>query len=72
MSLVRKCDRCGAYYDVENNTHSEYFQMRVLGVELVGRSIPSEGVFNSYDLCDMCVNDLKDFLNYTPNRSETE
>lgn len=62
MSRVIKCDRCGKVY-IKNSNHWVYDKVNdiVHGVRLLGTGIAREP---EYDLCDSCIRDFQDFMDY--------
>lgn len=61
MASATKCDRCGKYYDVNNNT----LIGRKQNVTMAGIVTESKDgrYIDSYDLCDECANDFIEFIN---------
>lgn len=59
MSVARKCDRCGKFYERSTVKWEDYAARGVAcGFTINGRCndiIP-------YDLCDSCMNELKEFM----------
>lgn len=58
---AHKCDRCGCYYDMHNNSK------KALGVTVVTCEYDLE-----FDLCDNCLESLYDFLNLKWEESENK
>ena len=57
MANVKKCDRCGKYYDKCTSTK------RINGYNVRGINIfISYGPYLELDLCEKCIDDLYDFL----------
>ena len=62
MSMARKCDRCGRFYESCNG------QELLLSEKICG-------CIHDIDLCDVCVSTLKQWLNvgrYNAKKVETE
>ena len=55
MAAAKKCDRCGNYYD--NNERK-----RIMGFSVIGIKIRTLCHYKNMDLCDICVDELYDFL----------
>ena len=55
MAAAKKCDRCGNYYD-DNR------RKRIMGFSVIGIKIITQGPYKNMDLCDICVDELYDFL----------
>lgn len=56
MADVKKCDRCGAFY--EKNKNNKSYTRNIVGVYLRYQDTDVA----RYDLCDECVEKLKQFL----------
>lgn len=59
---VKKCDRCGAYYE-KNKKHRTFGCIAgdvISGMQTMTRA---DGRDCHFDLCDDCIGDLKKFLN---------
>ena len=64
MSVARKCDRCGKFYERNTIKWEDY------GVRGVAYSFTINGPYTNiitYDLCDQCVNNLKFFMSIKHN-----
>lgn len=57
MANVRKCDRCGSYYEKIQNEPINEFTWQ--GVRVINGNIKNSKVF---DLCDECLDKLHKFL----------
>lgn len=62
MSMARKCDRCGKFYE-KNSVHWFYDDVDDIahGVSLIGTGLAIEP---KYDLCDSCIKDFRVFMDY--------
>lgn len=70
MSLARKCDRCGKFYE-KNSVHCFYDDVDdiVHGVSLIGTG---NAIEPKYDLCDSCIEDFRDFMVKYVDRERTK
>ena len=59
--IAKKCDRCGAYYD-KNEKHKVVIGVCNEKIECVAILTSSEKIYRRADLCDDCIDELKDFL----------
>lgn len=61
MAIVRKCDRCGQYYDKnsKHKTSNRIYNGIIGGVATVDKC---GEIDKQFDLCDNCISDLFTFL----------
>mgnify|MGYP007008538399 CR=1 FL=1 len=60
MSMARKCDRCGKFYEKNRvKWNCEGSITRGIDVVNINNLIAVE-----YDLCDSCIEDLRCFMSY--------
>lgn len=61
MSVARKCDRCGKFY--EKNRVKWYLNGGSItrGIRIVNKD---NRISVEYDLCDSCIEDLRCFMSY--------
>lgn len=61
MAIARKCDRCGAYYDVNRDypVTCNGFKTVIVGVAMITRN---DETTRDNDLCDTCIGKLNLFL----------
>ena len=57
MASIKKCDRCGKYYDKYTNV-KRINDYQVKGIKI----FTSYGPYLELDLCEKCIDDLYDFL----------
>lgn len=63
MATVKKCDRCGKYYD-KNTEHKQNINGRVYYEDGMCFTIVAYDVYaDCKDLCDECLDKLHMFLN---------
>ena len=62
MSVARKCDRCGKFYE-KNSVHWFYGDVDDIahGVSIIGTG---NAIEPKYDLCDSCIKDFRVFMEY--------
>lgn len=62
MANAKKCDRCGSYYD----SNTEYKLKCTLGghayIAGIGLMTANRNALESFDLCDACLSDFKEFM----------
>lgn len=61
MAAAMKCDRCGKYYDDNKATRQGITNIgdsTIIAMKYVYRNTSA----NRFDLCDDCVQKLKDFM----------
>lgn len=77
MATVKKCDRCGHYYDTNSKYSHELYSLNqriVCGIA----TLKSYGVSyevehdEEYDLCDKCLEEFYDWLLYDNTVKEGE
>lgn len=56
MADAKKCDRCGVFY--EDNSNHKSWTRNIVGIFLSYQDTH----LDRYDLCDDCVEKLKEFL----------
>lgn len=59
MANAKKCDRCGKYYE-KNEEHSFIHSGKIIGI--VKKVSADETTSISYDLCDSCITDFGLFM----------
>lgn len=78
MATVKKCDRCGKYYDTNSKYSNELYslnqQRNVCGISTlksygVGYEVLQD---EEYDLCDKCLEAFYDWLEYDNTVKEGE
>lgn len=59
MSVARKCDRCGKFY--EKNRVKWFFNGGSItrGINVINKN---NLISAEYDLCDSCIEDFRDFM----------
>ena len=55
MANAKKCDRCGAFYDIKENP--------ILSIERTGTPYINNKYSKYIDLCPQCLEELKQWLN---------
>lgn len=69
MSVARKCDRCGKFYERNTGKWEDY------GARGVAYSFTINGPCTdiiTYDLCDSCMDGLKEFMGLKRNVVEED
>ena len=68
MSMARKCDRCGKFY--EKNSTRWYLNGGSItrGINIMSKDCR---ITAKYDLCDLCIKDLRHFMDYDDKRVES-
>lgn len=57
MAIVRKCDRCGEYFD-KPGILKPLYKVKLIGVGFISEHV----VLYERDLCPKCMNALKEWL----------
>lgn len=60
MSVARKCDRCGKFYE-KNRVKWNYSGSITRGINVVNKD---NRIAVECDLCDSCIEDLRCFMSY--------
>lgn len=53
MSIAMKCDRCGQYVDIGNNSREVHCEVKTMAL------VPN---IREYDLCEECAKELNGFI----------
>lgn len=71
MSLAKKCDRCGIYYEQRNIS---FKRQPINGILLVDRRANNETQFGriNIDLCPKCLNSLVAWLAYDEKENKDD
>lgn len=77
MATVKKCDRCGKYYDTNSKYSRELYSLNqriVCGISTlksygVGYEVQQD---EEYDLCDKCLEEFYDWLEHDNTVKEGE
>ena len=71
MSLAKKCDRCGIYYEQRNIS---FKKQSINGIMLADRKVNNESHFGrmNIDLCPKCLNSLVDRLAYDEKENKDD
>ena len=71
MSLAKKCDRCGIYYEQRNIS---FKKQSINGIVLADRKVNNEAQVGrmNIDLCPKCLNSLVDWLAYDEKENKDD
>lgn len=70
MSLARKCDRCGTFYETYVGADANDFgfnRVTLKDIDITSHYIVRE----HFDLCEKCSTDLEDWLKYNAHITKT-
>lgn len=71
MSLAKKCDRCGVYYEQRSIS---FKKQSINGIVLADRKVNNEAQFGrmNIDLCPKCLNSLVAWLAYDEKENKDD